>query len=164
MRSLFIIGLKLLGVLVFYWACLWISQLGFFILSLSAQKSASVWSYASISVPILFQFVFAFLLLCRTEAIANVLHVGEVDGESPQIPTASLLYVVLVGVGVYILLESVPKFVRDLIYIMQSLQSPQGAASHQIIEIIGSALQVFLGYLVLQRAGAMARTLLSQKS
>ncbi|MEO8205244.1 MAG: hypothetical protein ABI615_03630 [Chthoniobacterales bacterium] len=159
MRNLFIVGLKLLGVLCFYWLFSTIGQLGIAFTSMrpfSSPGANSPWYFISFSgYLLLIQLIFGWLFLFRSEAIASALRMTDTDA-SVQIAAPSLLFAALIGVGVFILLESTPKLLQEFFYILQAYQSGRNPNDFQVSALIATVVQMVLAFIVIGRAKTMA--------
>ncbi|MEO6054152.1 MAG: hypothetical protein ABIP97_09085 [Chthoniobacterales bacterium] len=167
MRNLFIVGLKLLGILCFYWLFGTMGQIGIALTSMRSFSSMGInplWYFLAFAAYLLIEFVFALLFLFRSEAIASLLGVTDNTTASVQISGASLLFAALVGVSVFILLESTPKLLQEFFYILQAHQGGRAPDDYQVSALIATIVQITLAFVVISRAKTMAIKLLPQKN
>lgn len=151
MRNIFLIGGKLLGLVVAYWTLSMLVQMVSFMQFYShpdAEVEVSPFWYTSAWVLYaLLSGLFACVLLFRTETVADILRIPPED-ELPVIRSPNTpLKIGLVLLGIYAVVMNFPDLARDLV---EAMAQRRMTNYYRLAHVIDSALKVLLGgYLVL---------------
>ena len=153
MKSVFVVGCKLLGLYLIWSSFTIVFQLfGYFAMSMSTSDSVrelagSLFDLGGILLYFLLTLGFGLLLLWRTESVVNL--VGIAGGEG--IPSASsakdFLPVGIVLIGVYMIGYGLPHLAKGLLSTFYQLRKGDMTLTWQMTELLSSALSVGIGVL-----------------
>lgn len=163
MRNLFIIGLKLLGILCLYWALGEVAQVSVAITTLPSMKAMGiqpVWYIFSVSLYVLVHLLFSLVLLFRSDGIAKALRVPDTAFTPGQITPAALLYTLLIAISVFILIQAIPQVLRHLFTWAELRDRDTAMSAYQIGELVVASAQIALAIIVVCRMRTMASKLL----
>lgn len=165
MKRLFIVGVKLLGLLCLWWAIfttLQIISYGGMILGL--DRPGTRWVLAAILYGtgllayVVFSIWFAVVLLFRTEWVAEKVGLGE-DTQLPGWPEEKKLLILgVVLLGLYVLADAIPGFAKSLLSLFGTffLGQPPGYRNETtlllmryVIPLLKDILQVAVGGLLI---------------
>lgn len=152
MRRIFLVGGKLLGIVIAYWTLSALVQIVPFIQLYSDPDAEAVLSgFWYISAFVIYAFLsglLACVLLFRTEMVADILRIPPHD-EAPIIRSPDTpLKIGLVLIGVYAVVMNFPDLARDLVEVMAQRRMTN---YYRLARVLDSALKVFLGaYLALK--------------
>ena len=168
MRPFFIVGVKLIGLLVLYWALQHIgplvSSVRLLWIEVPAGTAAAfdpVWNLIAFSVSFLLAVAFALFLLLRGERLAALVPLPEAPSAAPTLAPDDLLQVGLVVAGLLVACNAVPRFLLES-YV--AISSPSNQSSFGVLTVtsygetrlIESGIQVVLSWFLVFRAARIA--------
>lgn len=168
MRPLFLVGLKLIGVLVLYWALQHITpllasvRLLWAALPPGATDFDPVWNLVAVLISLVAALSFAGLLLFRTEVVAAIVPM-------PAAPTCSrlpepklLLHVGILMSGLLVACTAVPKVVLEAFALVSSRSSIDVArlyTAYGEVRLAESIIQLGMAWVLVFRSAWVARVI-----
>ena len=166
MRPFFIVGVKLIGLLVFYWALQHIGPMVSSVRLLWIEIPAGnvppvdpLWNMIAYSVSFLAALAFALFLLCRGERLAALVPLPEFPVGAPTVAPEALLQVGIIIAGLLIACNAVPRFVLEAFV---AISTPSSESSVAIYKVYGqsrlaeSGIQMALSWFLGFRSGRVA--------
>jgi hypothetical protein len=156
MRSILIVGVKLIGVMVLYWALQHIPGLLYNVAFFLDKPPSEVgyispgWQLAASCLSFLFAVTFGTFLLFRGEVFAARLPLSESSFELPDIKAEQLLGLAIIVAGLLIASNALPRFLLE-VYIL--LISPHIHAPNSFMFTLYGRIRPFESVLQLTLAG-----------
>jgi hypothetical protein len=169
MRPFFIVGVKLIGVLVLYWALQHIgpmvSSARLFWIQIPAGNVPPVdplWNMITYSVSFLVAVAFALFLLFRGERLAALVPLPEFPVGAPTVVSEALLQVGIVVGGLVVACNAVPRFVLDAFVAISTRSSESSVPMYTVYgqsRLGESGIQLVLSWFLVFRSGRVAHFL-----
>lgn len=164
MRKLFIVSAKILGLIKLYETTVSLLAILVFMPTLYSAGSSEfsqnfmlVWALAASGV----SWFLVWVLLFKAEALAVIFRIPE--DELPSYSLNGLLMVALKFLGVYLIVTSLPMFVREYAQLSQIISSDIMNANDQRLELIDPALLTGLGLALIIWTQKIAKLVLHEK-
>jgi len=174
MRPFFIVGVKLIGILVLYWALQHIapivSSVRFFWIEVPDANIPAidpVWNMITYLSSFLVAFLFALFLLLRGEQLAAFVPLPEVSNDASLIPPETLLQIGVVVAGLLVTCHALPRFVLDALVAISLPSSEVSLPTYTVYgesRLAESGIQLLLSWVLLFRPGRVSRLLLSRST
>ncbi|MDO9513270.1 MAG: hypothetical protein Q7J59_01495 [Elusimicrobiota bacterium] len=118
MRKLFIVVAKFMGFWMFYSAFWGFTHVGLYLdmlVSLSDNTNSILWSLAGMVLSMASSFILGWLLLIKTEWLADKLKISE-GNDLPVLNADSVLKTGIKLIGIHVAVFAIPKFVSSFYY------------------------------------------------
>jgi len=169
MRALFIVGAKLIGLLVFYWAVQHVtpivSSVRLFWINVPDANVPTfdpIWNLVTYSLSFLVAVWFAWFLLVRGERLAALVSLPEGSSDIPPIAPETVLQIGVVVAGLLVVCHALPRFMLDAFLV---LSRPSGDLSLPTYTVYGesrlaeSGIELLLSWVLLFRSERVGRFL-----
>jgi hypothetical protein len=165
MRRLFIVLAKLVGLLQLYWALVNFMQIGATTGMLLAQthrisSEQAIWGLSGFAVYMILSFGMAWLLLARTNWLADMLKIGP-HTEPVDLKEDVLLRTGVKLIGLYVTVYAIPNFAKALLdyRAYMAISFNRGFWT----SVLPSALQLALGLVLIFMSAKVVELLTKQK-
>ncbi|MDP8234810.1 MAG: hypothetical protein P9M08_00345 [Candidatus Erginobacter occultus] len=144
MRNLFVVFSKILGLLCIYWAILTIPSVGLLVGSYDSQAEPFGFRFLIVmAITFSLYLLFAWILLLRTDKLADLLKIREGQEQVSRFSPESLLCVGVILVGIYLLASAIPQFIKTFAI---ALKSSRGFSDiHRLSQLLSTIVQMALG-------------------
>ena len=156
MRQLFIVVAKLLGFLQLYWSIALLGQIGVAVYMLTAQSSPLAhstvkWGLAGFGAYFLLMLALAWILLAKTDRLADMLGITNEPGPS-IISETILLSTGIRLIGLYVVVMAAPAIIKAFLDLQGTYHS-MGISSWS--SVIRSGLELSLGCILALKADSV---------
>ena len=148
MKTLFVVGAKLVGLLVLYWSIVAVPQvLGYIGMLLGDSEwiwqHGGIWWCVGLIAYLLLTLCLALALLFRTERVAGILGVADSELTPTSFSESSILRLGITLIGVYALVRGIPLFAKCALAVYG--QRGPKAEDFQTWELVSAVVQIILG-------------------
>lgn len=122
MQSLFIVASKILGILFAYW---FLTGLTGVVTSIAHIENFGGFIVFRVVFSLIVTFIFAWLLLLRTNSLANYLGLHDNTPFSTNLSSDSIMKIGIILIGLYVFASKVGTFINDLFNYIQKIKAPR---------------------------------------
>ncbi len=158
MKKIFVVLAKLLGLATFFFVVYFLLQVVMMLPMLFASWSDDpknlALSLLGILAPVLIALPFSFVLISKTEMLADRLGVGDDEGAAIISDSKGLFRIGLILMGVFFIVFNLPELIRMAIY--SATLPPLVASSNDWTQVLSPALGLLFGLILAIKADVIA--------